>query len=160
MVQTAGQRMDLLLWRHAEAEDNDGDDLARRLTGRGVKQAAAVGRWILAHHAKRLRILVSPAKRALQTADALGLEYEIADGIAPAAASSDLMAAADWPDAGGSVLLVGHQPSLGRLASVLLFGRETDLAIKKGALWWFVRDGRRIPCETVLQAVIAPNLAD
>jgi len=160
MVQTAEQQMDLLLWRHAEAEDGNGDDLARQLTGRGAKQAAAVARWILAHHAKRLRILVSPATRARQTADALGLKYEIVDRIGPTASTSDLIAAANWPDAGGSVLLVGHQPTLGRLASHLLFGQETDLAIKKGALWWFARDGRQVPCATELKAVITPSLAD
>lgn len=150
--------MELLLWRHAEAEDGDGDDLARRLTGPGVKQAAAVARWLQAHHPEPLRVLVSPARRALQTADALGVAYEIVDEMDPAASSRDLLAAANWPAAGGAVLLVGHQPTLGRLASLLLFGQEMDLAIKKGALWWFVRDGRKVPCETILKAVISPGL--
>ncbi|MEO7547467.1 MAG: histidine phosphatase family protein, partial [Ramlibacter sp.] len=40
--------MDLILWRHAEAEDapEGGDDLDRALTSRGEKQAARVAAWL------------------------------------------------------------------------------------------------------------------
>jgi phosphohistidine phosphatase len=34
------------------------------------------------------------------------------------------------------VLLVGHQPALGELASLLLTGREAPWTIRKGAVWW------------------------
>ena len=40
--------MDLLLWRHAEAEDGE-DDLKRRLTARGEKQARTMAAWIRDH---------------------------------------------------------------------------------------------------------------
>lgn len=152
------QRMDLLLWRHAEAEDHTENDLERQLTDRGLKQARSVGRWILEHRPKQLRILVSPAIRTLQTAEALDLEFEINPQLSPAAAATDLIAAANWPAAGGAVLLVGHQPTLGRLAARLLTGKEMDLSIKKGALWWFVHDGADDD-ETVLKAVIPASLA-
>ena len=38
--------MDLILWRHAEAEEGD-NDLARELTPKGEKQAARVAEWLL-----------------------------------------------------------------------------------------------------------------
>lgn len=157
MAQTTEQRMDLLLWRHAEAEDHQDDDLARRLTAHGLQQAKSVAGWLLAHQPKKLRILVSPAVRARQTADAAGLDYEISQQLAPNASAADLIAAANWPAAGGAVLLVGHQPTLGRLAGLLLVNHEIDLNIKKGAIWWFSRDSDN---ETVLKAAIPASLAD
>jgi hypothetical protein len=61
-------KMDLLLWRHAEAEDGEDDaeaedgedDLKRRLTERGQKQARAMAKWIRERQPKDLRIIVSP----------------------------------------------------------------------------------------------------
>ncbi len=145
--------MDLLLWRHAEAEDGE-DDLRRRLTDRGQKQAKAMAQWIRAHQPKDLRIIVSHSVRTQQTAEALKLPFETQRKIGPDACVSELIAAAGWPDASGSVLLVGHQPSLGRLAALLLGGQEADWSIKKGALWWLSNRSRRGETQTVLRGVM------
>lgn len=157
MAQETKYRRDLLLWRHAEAEAHQADDLGRQLTARGLQQAQDVAHWLRAHQPKKLRILVSPAVRAQQTADAARLDYEISQQLAPDASAADLIAAANWPAADGAVLLVGHQPTLGRLAALLLVDREIDLRIAKGALWWFSREGDK---ETALIAAIPPSLAD
>ena len=151
--------MDLLLWRHAEAEDGE-DDLRRRLTARGEKQARSMAAWILAHQPKDMRIIVSPAVRTQQTAEALKLPFETQRKIGPEACVSELIAAAGWPDASGSVLIVGHQPSLGRLASLLLAGHEADWSIKKGALWWLSNRVRRSEAQTVLRAMIPVELLE
>ena len=151
--------MDLLLWRHAEAEDGE-DDLRRRLTTRGEKQARSMAAWILAHQPKDMRIIVSPAIRTQQTAEALKLPFETQRKIGPEACVSELIAAAGWPDASGSVLIIGHQPSLGRLASLLLAGHEADWSIKKGALWWLSNRTRRGETQTVLRAVLPVELLD
>ena len=37
--------MNLILWRHAEAEDG-ADDLQRALTGKGRRQAARMAQWL------------------------------------------------------------------------------------------------------------------
>ncbi len=158
-VFSAGQKMDLLLWRHAEAEEGD-EDLRRRLTERGEKQARQMGAWIRAHQPKGMRIIVSPAVRTQQTAEALKLPFETHRKIGPDACVSELIAAAGWPDASGSVLIVGHQPSLGRLASLLLAGQEADWSIKKGALWWLSNRTRRGESQTVLRAMIPVELLD
>ena len=102
--------MDLLLWRHAEAEDGD-DDMKRRLTERGQKQAQAMAAWIRAHQPKNLRIIASPAVRTQQTAAALDLPFETHRQLGPEALVSDLIAVSGWPDAAGATLIVGHQPS-------------------------------------------------
>ena len=151
--------MDLLLWRHAEAEDGE-DDLKRRLTERGEKQARVMAEWIHRHQPKDLRIIVSPAVRTQQTAEALALPFEILRKIGPDACVSELIAASGWPQAKGAVLIVGHQPSLGRLASLLLAGQEADWSIKKGALWWLTNRVRRGDAQTVLRAMIPVELLD
>ncbi len=151
--------MDLLLWRHAEAEDGE-DDLKRRLTARGEKQAHAMAAWILAHQPKDMRVVVSPAMRAQQTAEALKLPFETNRKIGPEACVSELIAAAAWPDASGAVLIVGHQPSLGRMASLLLAGNESEWTIKKGALWWLSNRVRRGETQTVLRAMIPAELLE
>jgi phosphohistidine phosphatase len=151
--------MDLLLWRHAEAEDGD-DDMKRRLTERGEKQARTMAAWIRAHQPKNLRIIASPAIRTRQTAEALKLPFETERKIGPDACVSDLIAASGWPQASGAVMLVGHQPSLGRLASLLLAGHEAEWTIKKGALWWLTNRVRRGDTQTVLRAVIPVELLE
>ena len=149
--------MDLLLWRHAEAEDGE-DDLKRRLTERGHKQAKTMAAWLLAHQPKEMRIVASHAVRAQQTAEALGLPFETSRRIGPEACVSELVAASGWPMAKGAVLIVGHQPTLGRLAALLLSGAEADWSVKKGALWWFTNRVRDDETQTVLRAVIPSEL--
>jgi len=145
--------MDLLLWRHAEAEDGE-DDMKRQLTSRGEKQARDMAKWLRTHQPKDLRIIASPAVRTQQTVGALKLPFETHRKIGPEACVSELIAASGWPQASGSVLIVGHQPSLGRLASLLLGGEEAEWTIKKGALWWLTNRTRRGEAQTILRAVI------
>ena len=149
--------MELLLWRHAEAEEGD-EDLKRALTERGHRQARAMGAWIRERRPKDLRILASPAVRTVQTAEALELPFETHRKLGPDACVSELIAASGWPQASGAVLIVGHQPALGRLASLLLAGQEADWSIKKGALWWLSNRVRRGETQTVLRAVIPVEL--
>jgi phosphohistidine phosphatase len=151
--------MELLLWRHAEAEDGD-DDLKRRLTERGERQAKTMAAWIRQHQPKDLRIVVSPAIRTQQTAQALELPFKTHRKIGPEACVSELIAASGWPQAAGAVLIVGHQPSLGRLAALLLAGHEAEWSIKKGALWWLSNRVRRGETQTVLRAMLPVELLD
>ena len=59
--------MDLILWRHCEAEPG-APDMGRRLTPKGLKQAARMAPFLERHLPDTCRILVSPADRAQQTA--------------------------------------------------------------------------------------------
>lgn len=152
--------MDLILWRHAEAEDATAKlpDARRRLTDRGEKQARLVARWLQEHLPKKLRILVSPAERTQMTAHALGLPFEVEPKIGIGADAADLLGAAGWPDTSGATLIVGHQPTLGRVAALLLSGSEADWTVKKGGLWWFSNRTRNGETQTVLRAVISSDL--
>jgi phosphohistidine phosphatase len=153
--------MELILWRHAEAEPGDValPDAKRRLTERGEKQARQVARWLHLHLPQKRTILVSPAERTTQTAHALESAYEIEPRLGPGASATDVLAVAGWPEKSGAVLVVGHQPTLGRVAALLLGGTEADWSIKKGAVWWFSSRVRNDATQTVLRAVLNPEFA-
>lgn len=146
--------MDLILWRHADAE-NGSPDALRKLTHRGRAQAARVAAWLRPRLSEPCDVLVSPANRTQETALALGMPFAISAGVGIDARAAGIIAAADWPGRAGAVVVVGHQPTLGRIAAKLLTGSEADWEIGKGALWWFRHAGGR----TVLFAVLDPELA-
>lgn len=148
--------MDLILWRHAEAEDGT-PDLARALTPRGRKQAKKMAAWLARRLPQDARILVSPATRTQQTAAALGVDFSTLEEIAPGATPRALLKAAHWPQGEHSVLMVGHQPTLGQVASLLLAGHDGGYSVKKGAVWWFSSRARLGGHENVLTAVVAPE---
>lgn len=148
--------MDLILWRHAEAEDGV-PDLDRELTPRGIKQAEKVAAFLQHYLPSDTRILVSPARRTQQTAAALTSHFTLAPTIAPGAFAQAVLQAARWPDAGGTVLIVGHQPTLGEVAAQLLGSRERSLSIKKGGLWWFSHRDREGTAQTALRLAITPE---
>ena len=151
--------MDLIFWRHAEAEDErDGlADIDRALTGRGEKQAARMGAWLDRHLPEGTRILCSPALRCEQTALALGRKFKLREELAPGAVPAQLLAAAQWPHARHPVMLVGHQPAIGETLAQLLRMDAGTCAIRKGAAWWLrtrERDGAE---QTLLWAVQSPE---
>jgi phosphohistidine phosphatase len=127
--------MELIFWRHAEAAPGS-PDAARPLTDHGRSQAALVARWLGARLPRELRLLVSPARRAQETARALGRAFETVDAIAPGADATAVLDAAGWPTAAQAVLVVGHQPTLGEVAARLLEGKHAPAAMGTGAVWW------------------------
>lgn len=146
--------MDLILWRHAEAKEGSPDH-ARELTAKGLKQAAKVAAFIRPHLPGDLRILVSPASRTRQTVAALTNHFTLVSTIAPGASAQAVLQAAHWPNDTGTVLVVGHQPTLGEVAAQLLGGESTALSIRKGGVWWFSQ--REGSASAALRLVITPD---
>jgi phosphohistidine phosphatase len=151
--------MDLILWRHAEAvvEKEGQDDLERALTAKGERQAQRMAEWLNQRIAHSTRILVSPALRCQQTAQALSRSFKTVAAIAPDAPLEAVLKAARWPESAEPVLVVGHQPTLGLVAAQLLCGQPQPWAIKKGAVWWLRSRDREGIASVVLQAVQAPD---
>ena len=150
--------MQLILWRHADAENANGKpDFERRLTKKGRKQAERMAEWLRLRLSREWRILASPATRALETVEPLGMDYEENDEVGLAATPNSILRAAGWPKGKQSVLVVGHQPTLGQVAAILLEGSGGDVAVKKGAIWWFVTRERDGELQTVLQTVMNPD---
>jgi phosphohistidine phosphatase len=149
--------MELILWRHAEAEDAY-PDLDRVLTAKGRKQAEKMAAWLKARIPGNTRILVSPAKRTQQTANALELDFSTLDALAPGAYPQALLQAAGWPNAEGAVLIVGHQPTLGMVAAYAMTGQAFGWSVKKGAVWWISGRLRAGEEQAVLRAALSPDL--
>lgn len=148
--------MNLILWRHAEAEDADArGDMERALTKRGRKQAQRMGEWLRARIPADALVLASPARRAVQTAKALGIAFEERPVLAPGASAISMLGEAGWPVAERTVVIVGHQPTLGEVAAHLL-GASKGLSLRKASIWWFVsRDGA-----AALRCVMDADLAE
>ena len=126
--------MDLILWRHCDAAPGVPDEL-RPLTPLGVEQAARMARWLELRLPAHCRIVVSPALRARQTAQALHRDFET-DARLASDEPDAVLAAAGWPDASGTVVAVGHQPTLGQVASLLLEGEALDRTLRTGEVLW------------------------
>jgi phosphohistidine phosphatase len=127
--------MDLILWRHAEAELGEPDE-GRALTPKGHKQAAKMAEWLDRNLPESCRILVSPATRTLQTVEALKRRHKVVADLAPNMTAADLLRAANWPDSREPVLIVGHQPTLGQVAAQLICGQPQEWSLRKANIWW------------------------
>jgi len=138
--------MELILWRHADAEDS-APDLERKLTARGRKDAERVAKWLLKHLPRGFEVVASPAARAQETAEALRRKIHTDPRLAPGASVAAILAAAKR---GEVVVVVGHQPDLGHAIASLVGGEEAEWRLQKGALWWIEDD--------LVKAVVSPDL--
>ena len=152
--------MDLILWRHAEAEEGTGpmEDLNRGLTSKGEKQAMRMAGWLDRQLPEGLRVLCSPARRTEQTALALGRKYKLRAELLPGGSPGDLLELVQWPRQKGAVLVIGHQPMLGQTISQLLGLAEAECAVRKGAVWWLRYRERLGLAQTVVVTVQTPDL--
>ena len=152
--------MDLIFWRHAEAEDwTEGcDDMARSLTSRGEKQAKRMANWLDRQLPEGTRIICSPARRCEQTVLALGRRYKMRPELAPDSTPDALLSVAGWPNGKSVVLLVGHQPSLGQSIALLLGMQQDACPVRKGAVWWIRTRERDGDTQTVVVTVQSPEL--
>ena len=151
--------MDLILWRHAEAHvQREGQtDLERALTTKGERQAQRMAEWLNQRLAHSTRILVSPALRTQQTAKALERHFKTVQLLAPEASATALLSVVRWPEANEPVLVVGHQPTLGQVAALLLGEVAQTWVLKKGAVWWLRSRERESGNQVVVQAVQSPD---
>jgi len=152
--------MELILWRHADAEDPGREgDAARRLTKKGRRQAERMAEWLRSRIGAEWRVVVSPARRAIETVEPLDRPYEVRDTVGTSADAASVLREAGWPDAERPVVIVGHQPTLGEIAADLLGSRD-GVAVRKGAVWWFSARDRGAGIEVVLRAVTNPEMLE
>jgi phosphohistidine phosphatase len=150
--------MEIILWRHAEAEDRE-PDLARALTAKGRHQAQQMAQWLKPQFSGPVRVLASPAVRTRETAEALGLPYEISGRIAPDCSADAMLAASGWPGGHGLVILVGHNPAISVLASRLAGNTASSIALGRAAAWWFAgaADDAGGPPRLALKIAMTPS---
>jgi len=134
--------MMLYILRHAAAEEaaSSGDDGARKLTERSKEKMLGAAAGFRAMGLKFDAILTSPLVRATETAELVASAYDnspppqvvpaLATGIAAAEAVAALRAFSRHDD----VMIVGHEPQLSAIASILLTGAgdAAHLKLKTG----------------------------
>jgi phosphohistidine phosphatase len=149
--------MDLILWRHAEAEDGF-DDLARALTPKGKKQAARMAEWLTQNIPQPWTVIASPARRTQETVAALNVPFETHQKCRPGAHPETILEAAAWPYSEGSVIIVGHQPTLGMAAALALTHQPYPWSLRKGAMIWLTSRDREGVSPVQLRACLSPDL--
>jgi phosphohistidine phosphatase len=153
----------LVLVRHAKAADGP-VDAERPLTGRGRRQAAAIGDWLAQAGLAPDRVVVSSARRAAQTwagaAERLDddppptVDERIYDNTVEAL----LAVLHETPGDVQTLAVVGHNPSIGELAIVLDDGQgnpEARRAVDEG----FATGGVAVFVAAESFATIAPGTA-
>jgi len=148
--------MELILWRHAEAEAHKSDQAAdqkRVLTPKGARHASRVGAWLDRQLPSHCRILSSPATRCVQTAEGLGRKFQIVEALNTDSTPHAVLEAAGWPNARQPVVIVGHNPLLGQVASLIFSGQVQDWKIRKASVFWISHKGEDDPAPFVRLAV-------
>ena len=132
--------MELLVIRHAKAEDNaPGGDFERALVAKGLDQSARLGRFLKRLERRPDVVLTSPLVRARQTAETLCeaagmpgpvVQGWLACGMDPETAIRELVAFSDFE----RVAIVGHEPDLSSLIEWLLGCSGSSVEVKKASI--------------------------
>ena len=158
--------LQVIFWRHAEAEDAssaDGADadLRRELTRQGRRDASRMAAWIKAHVPKPWTVRASPARRTMQTANALVDDPYTESLLAPGGSVDDVLRVIEHHRGQPSALvLCGHQPTLGAAALRWISGAEGDFSVRKGAVLWVMERQREGAGARVLRACVSPDLLE
>jgi phosphohistidine phosphatase len=123
---------ELILLRHAHADASASglSDAERPLSEEGRREAQAAARWLKEQGLVPDRVLVSPAARARETADAVAAEIDLPERIEEAAiyeaSPGDLAELADRNRDATRLLMVGHNPGFEQLAALMHSGQSGD----------------------------------
>lgn len=161
--------MIVALFRHGPAGSADAarwpDDSERPLTARGIERTQLAARGLSRVLPDVARVLTSPLVRAYQTAEILAevLEpshgVETLDALIPDRAYRTILTRLEACGSSDVVVLVGHEPQLGKLAGMLLFGApSTALPIKKAGAAVITFAGPLRPGDGRLTAFAPPRL--
>src|SRR5262245_45597991 len=130
--------MRVIIFRHGPAGGRDAqqwpDDAQRPLSERGEERTHAAARGLIRIEPQLRLVVTSPLVRAEQTARILaetanGVPLKTLAALRPSGSHRvivDYLAALQQAD--DVVALVGHEPDLGRLAGVLVFGTPVAIA--------------------------------
>jgi phosphohistidine phosphatase len=115
----------LLVIRHARAVHGGSTDAERSLTDDGTREAEAVGTWLAGRDLRPDHALVSSARRAVETWEALArgagweVSPEVSQALYAAEPESALDLAREAPGEATTLALVGHNPTVGSMAQLL-----------------------------------------
>lgn len=159
--------MNLYIIRHGIAADLGTDgvhtDRQRPLTDVGRKKMHAIAKGLRAIDVKLDQILSSPYLRARETAEILADEFKMKDRLAfsenlvPIGSADELIAEINGKYPLDSLALVGHEPSLSALISLLLTGQPTaSITMKKGGVCCLSLVDLHPECSATLEWLLTP----
>jgi phosphohistidine phosphatase len=157
VIWAEGGFMDLILWRHADAEEGS-NDLERALTRKGQQQGRQMAAWLGERLPHGYVMISSEAKRSQQTAAFLSKAFQVVPAINPGASLETVMTTIDEFHKADTLVLVGHQPYLGRLAARLMAGDPQYWSVKKGAIWWLSMRHHAGDDSVRLKVMVTPSM--
>jgi phosphohistidine phosphatase len=147
--------MRLILFRHGHADEADParwpDDRERPLSARGAERTADAARGLATLEERITRVITSPLRRARETAGILAGElaidapFETHDALAPGGSVRQLLETLPADHVDDTLVLVGHEPDLGKLAGTLLFGAPKAIPLKKAGACAIAFEGPAAP---------------
>ena len=161
--------MKLYLVRHAIAEEAGTpgyeDDSLRPLTEKGREKMRRIAQALRDMGVEPDLIVSSPYVRASQTASILAKELKYkeelsySDFLTPMGEPNDMIGEINEKFSVDELMLVGHEPNLSSLASVLLAGNP-DLSInfKKGGVCCLSVDDLHYDRKAVLEWLVTPKI--
>ena len=130
--------------RHADAIDGNGNDFSRTLSESGRSQAEKMGRWLKDMKLGKVLVVTSPLPRAHETANIVASCLGDDETLRPDERLSPGMTTEEgttlvheFGQSAERLLLVGHAPDLGALASYLMGAKEQSVEMRKGAIACF-----------------------
>ena len=161
--------MKLCLIRHAIAIERDTpgliSDAARELTAEGIEKMRRNSRALRKLGVKFDGVWTSPLIRARQTAEIIAENFdpkppvEVVRALEPSGHFEELLARLEKQNNGECLALVGHEPSLGELASFLIGGpRNVGIPLKKGGAACIEIEEFRPPLRGQLKWLLTPKI--
>jgi phosphohistidine phosphatase len=159
--------MKVILFRHGPAGTRDpvkwSDDDQRPLSAAGKLKTHSAATGLARLEDDISLILTSPLLRCLQTAELLAdlilpsNGFDIEPSLAPAGSREALVQRLNSVQDTATVVLVGHEPDLGRLAGWLMFGTGDAIPLRKAGACALEFDGRVQPGVASLGWFLSPS---
>ena len=158
--------MNLYLIRHAIAEEESpsGEDSQRGLTDKGAKKMRLIAKGLRTLGVDFDLIVSSPYTRAVQTAEILSevfkkKKFVLSDHLMPAGDMDLLIAEINEKYSVNSLAIVGHEPYLSGLVSLLTAGgAPVEMTFKKGGVCHLSTDDLHHTHKATLEWLLTPGV--
>ena len=159
--------MNLYLIRHAIAEEEapSGEDSQRGLTDKGAKKMRLIAKGLRTLGIEFDRVLTSPYIRAQQTAEILADVFKmkksvsVSENLTPMGDPDLLLAEINENYTVNSLAIVGHEPYLSTLVSLLTAGGvPVEMTFKKGGVCYLSTDDLHHTHKATLEWLLTPGV--
>ena len=158
--------MNLYLIRHAIAEEetSSGEDSQRGLTDKGAKKMRLIAKGLRTLGVEFDLIVSSPYLRAVQTSEILSdvfkkKKFVLSDNLTPMGDIDLLIAEINEKYSVNSLAIVGHEPYLSTLVSLLTAGGSpVEMTFKKGGVCYLAAEDLHHARKATLEWLMPPGI--